>query len=145
MKIYINAPLIAKKSKTINAPISRVWKTLSDINNWPQWQKDISYAKLHGKLAKGGVFTWKAMRMNINSELQEVIKNKSIGWTGKSLGMNAIHVWKLEKQGNKTKVTTEESLSGWLPIIIKLFKSDFLEQSLTKTLSNLKNQTEKTK
>ncbi len=145
MKIDSHAPLIAKKRELINAPINHVWKIQSDINNWPKWQKEISDAKLHGKLAKGTTFTWKAMGMNINSKLQEVIENKVIGWSGESFGMNAIHIWKFEKQGNKTLVTTEESLSGWFPRLIKLFKADFLEQSLTKALLNLKNQAEKTK
>ncbi len=145
MKIDSNAPLVAKKRELINTHINRVWQIQSDINNWPKWQKEVSYAKLQGKLAKGTVFTWKAMGMNIKSELQEVIENKTIGWTGKSFGMNAIHIWKFEKQGNKTIVITEESLSGWFPRIIKLFKPDFLDQSLSKAMLTLKNQAEKTK
>jgi uncharacterized membrane protein len=145
MNIDTKAPLKAKKDIVIDAPVSHVWMVQSDIRNWPKWQKDVSYAELRGKLAKGTVFTWKAMGMNITSELQEVVENKIIGWSGKSIGMSAIHVWKFEKQGNKTRVITEESLSGWFPMIIKLFKPDFLEQSLLKALQTLKHQAEKTK
>ncbi len=143
MIIDANAPLKAKKDIVINAPVSHVWMVQSDINNWPKWQKEVSYAELQGKLAKGTVFTWKAMGMNITSKLQEVIENKVIGWSGKSIGMSAIHIWKFEKQGNNTRVVTEESLSGWFPLIIKMFKPDFLEQSLSKALQTLKNQAEK--
>jgi uncharacterized membrane protein len=145
MNIDTKAPLKAKKDIVIDAPVSHVWMVQSDIRNWPKWQKDVSYAELRGKLAKGTVFTWKAMGMNITSELQEVVENKIIGWSGKSIGMSAIHVWKFEKQGNKTRVITEESLSGWFPMIIKLFKPDFLEQSLIKALETLKDQAEKKK
>lgn len=145
MNIDTTAPLIGKKDIEINAPVHHVWAIQSDIKSWPKWQKDISSVNIEGKLTKGTVFKWKAMGMNITSVLQEVNENKTIGWSGKSIGMNAIHVWKFEKQGNKTIVTTEESLSGWFPMLIRLFKPDFLEQSLSKSLLNLKNQAEKTK
>lgn len=145
MKIDTNAPLFAKKVGIINAPINHVWKIQSDINNWPDWQKEVSYAKLQGKLTKGTIFIWKAMGMKITSRLEEVDNYKTIGWTGKSFGMNAIHIWKFEQQGIKTKVKTEESLSGWLPIIIKSFQPNFLDQSLTKALQTLKTHAEKTK
>lgn len=144
MVIDSKAPLIAKKEEIINASIERVWKIQSDINNWPQWQKEITFARLEGALEKGTVFRWKAMGMNISSMLQEVVVNKTIGWSGKSFGMQAVHIWKFEKQGDKTKVITEESLSGWFPMLIKLFKPDFLDESLSKALQTLKNHVEKT-
>ncbi len=145
MNIDAKAPLKAKKDIVVDAPINHVWIVQSDIKNWPKWQKEVSYVNVQGELAKGTVFTWKAMGMSITSELQEVIENKIIGWSGKSIGMSAIHIWKFEKQGNKTVVTTEESLSGWLPKVIKIFKPDFLERSLLKALQTLKHQAEKTK
>lgn len=37
-----NAPVISKNQIEINAPIDRVWETLTDIKNWPQWQKAVS-------------------------------------------------------------------------------------------------------
>ncbi len=119
-----------------------MWQIQSDINNWPVWQKEVTFAKLEGKLVKGATFKWKAMGINIVSELQEVVSNKSIGWTGNSLGMSAVHLWKFEKLGNNTRVITEESLSGWLPMLIKIIKPDFLEQSLLKALLTLKNHAE---
>lgn len=135
----------AKDYLTIDAPVDSVWAIQSDIKSCSKWQKEVSYAELQGKLAKGTVFNWKAMGMKITSELQEVSKNKTIGWSGESIGMNAIHIWTFEKHGNKTRVITEESLSGWFPFIIKIFKPDFLEQSLSKALQMLKDQAEKTK
>lgn len=145
MKIDAKAPLKAKKDIIIDAPVETVWAVQSDIESWPQWQKEVSYTELQGKLAKGTVFNWKAMGLRITSELQEVIENKVIGWSGKSIGMNAIHIWYFEKHGNSTRVITEESLSGWLPMIIKIVKSHFLEQSLLKALQTLKDQVENTK
>lgn len=142
MVIDPKAPLTAKKEAVINAPVEQVWEIQSNINNWPQWQNEITFARLEGALAEGAVFRWRAMGMNITSTLQEVVTNKIIGWSGKSIGMKAVHIWKFEKQGNKTTVSTEESLSGWLPRFIQWFKPDFLDASLSKSLQTLKNQAE---
>lgn len=138
----MNAPLVATKVAIIDAPIDHVWEIQSNIENWPKWQRDISIAKLHGPLEKGTVFTWVAMGMNITSQLQEVVENKIIGWTGKSIGMRAVHIWRFEKKGEKTSIQTEESLSGWFPRLIRIFKPNFLEESLDKSLNTLKIQAE---
>lgn len=145
MKINNKASLIAKKEIEIDAPISHVWKIQTDIEKWPDWQSDVSEASLNGELKKGTTFFWKAMGMNIRSSLQKVEANSVIGWTGDSFGMHAVHYWYFEKKGNKTLVTSEESLSGWFPKIIKLFKPQFLEDALAKSLLTLKIHAEKTK
>ena len=145
MNIDKEAPLIGKKVILINAPVHHVWNIQTDINAWPKWQKDITSANLLGELKQGTTFTWKAMGMGITSALRVVAKNEIIGWSGRSLGMYALHVWKFEKQGKKTRVTTEESLSGWFPQLIRIFKPDFLEQSLTKALMTLKSEAEESR
>lgn len=144
MTIDKHAPLIAKKEIIINAPINHVWGIQSDIHNWPKWQQDISFANLEGELKKGATFTWKAVGINIISVLQEVTVNQTMSWSGDSIGMHAIHIWNFEKLGSKTKVITQESLSGWFATIIKLFKPTFLEESLDKSLTTLKLHAEKT-
>lgn len=143
MTIDLNAPLTGRQEILIDAPIEQVWKVQADIENWPRWQKEVTFAKLDGELRPGTTFKWKAMGVSITSVLQEVVENESIGWSGKSIGMRAVHVWRFERQGNGTKVMTEESLSGWLPRLIKLFKPKFLEETLAKSLRTLKAQVEK--
>jgi hypothetical protein len=143
MNIDKNAPLVGKKEVIINASLEKVWKIQTDINGWPSWQKNVSEARLKGELKKGTKFFWKAMGMKITSILEEVEPKKKIGWSGKSLGMSAVHIWYFEKEGNNTRVVTEEFLSGIFPKIIKLFKPNFLEQSLENSLEELKKTSEK--
>ena len=140
MTVDLNAPLTGRQEILIDAPIERVWEMQTDIENWPKWQKEVTFAKLDGDLRPGTTFKWKAMGVNITSVLQEVVENESIGWSGRSIGMRAAHIWRFERQGNGTKVITEESLSGWLPRLIKLFKPEFLDESLSKALRTLKYQ-----
>jgi len=122
----------------INAPIAKVWQTQSDIEAWPNWQPDIAAVKLDGDLKAGTTIRWKAQGLTIRSRLHTVEPDSRIGWTGNVLGMYTIHNWTFEAQGETTRAITEESLSGWLTPLMKLFDPHFLEKSLTATLLRLK-------
>jgi hypothetical protein len=51
--------------------------------------------------------------------------------------MHAIHIWKLEAQGDKTRVSTEESISGWFARLLKLSDRDYMQKSLSKSVDVL--------
>ncbi|MFL7893556.1 MAG: SRPBCC family protein [Anaerolineales bacterium] len=142
MKIDTDAPLKAQKEILISGSIENVWSALTVIDRWAEWQPDVTFAKLDGKLEKGTVFRWKAKGLNITSVIQLLEPIRSIGWTGNSLGMKAIHVWSLEQRNDGTFVKTQESLSGWFPRILKLFDPEFLEKSLVSSLQILKSHVE---
>lgn len=142
MNIDTNAPVFARKGILIHAPVEKVWQIQADIENWFKWQPDVTSAKLEGTLAAGTTFRWKAKGLNIVSTLHTVKPHQQIGWTGISLGMFAVHNWTFEARGEATLVTTEESLSGWLTRLMKLFDPDFLEKSLETSLQILKTRSE---
>jgi uncharacterized protein YndB with AHSA1/START domain len=137
-----NAPLYGKKSIVIDASPEKVWNLQSDINNWSKWQPDVPSATLQGKLEPGTTFRWKGGGLNITSKLHTVDKPTRIGWTGDSIGMHAVHNWTLEPVEGGTRVTTEESITGWLARVLKLFDPNFMSKSLEKSLQTLKTQTE---
>ncbi len=142
MNIDTNAPVFARKEIIIHAPVEKVWQIQTDIENWNKWQPDITSAKLEGALAAGTILRWKAKGLNIVSTLHTVKPHQQIGWTGISLGMSAIHNWMFEARGEATLVITEESLSGWLTRLMKMFAPNFLEKSLEASLQILKARSE---
>jgi uncharacterized protein YndB with AHSA1/START domain len=142
MHIDQHAPMTAHRETFIAAPVETVWAVVTDIDRWPEWQSDVTSAKLEGNLAVGATFRWKAKGLSINSTIQELEPGRRIGWTGDAIGMRAIHLWTFEPQEDGTQVITEESLSGWFPRILKLFDPTFLEKSLVGSLQVLKIQTE---
>lgn len=144
MEINQAAPVFARKEVIIDAPVFKVWQTQANIEEWPQWQPNILSVKLNGGLQPGSTFRWKAQGMTIRSRLHTVEPETRIGWTGNSLGMYAIHNWMFEKHGDKTRVITEESLSGWLTRLMKLFDPHFLEKSMEAALQRLKARAEET-
>src|SRR5689334_20020640 len=58
--IHLDAPVITKKSITINAPIEKVWTIFTDVNNWDRWQKEIVAPKIDGAFEAGTTFNWKS-------------------------------------------------------------------------------------
>jgi len=143
MNIDQSAPLKARKEVVVAAPLTKVWTVLTEIDSWSEWQPDVSFAKLEGKLAVGAIFRWKAKGLDITSTVQQLEPRRRISWTGRSIGMKAIHIWILKPQDNDTRVITEESLSGWFPQILKIFDRTFLEKSLIRSLQVLKSQAER--
>ena len=142
MEIDRQAPLVAKKQIFIEAPLQSVWNIQTDINNWSRWQPGITASKLDGPLAVGSVFRWKSGGLNVTSTIQVVVPGQVIGWTGRSLGAHAKHIWTLTPQNNGTLVTTEESMQGWSIQMLKLVSPRFLDNSLYAWLQNLKTKAE---
>ena len=65
-----------------------------------------------------------------------------LGWTGTSMGMHAVHVWRLEPDGRRTMARTEESWSGALPRLLPGMMRRSLQKTLDSWLSHLKTEAE---
>jgi hypothetical protein len=138
-----NAPEKCSKSIIINASSVNDWKVLTDINQWANWQDDISKSKLYGELKPDATFDWKSGGAKIHSTLHTVEPFTNFGWTGKTLGIFAIHNWTLKETNGQTEVVVEESMEGF---IAKLFKGAFnknLQKGMQKWLDLLKQECEK--
>ena len=53
MEINQAAPVFARKEIIIDAPVSKVWQTQANIEEWPQWQPNITSVKMNGGLQPG--------------------------------------------------------------------------------------------
>lgn len=69
--------------------------------------------------------------------------NQEIAWTGRALGADAKHIWRLTRQNTGTLVATEESMEGWSIRLMKLVKPRLLDDSLDTWLLNIKTKAEK--
>jgi hypothetical protein len=137
------APVKCKKSIQINAESKKVWSVLTDINNWPGWQKDISNSNLKGELKAGTGFIWRSGGVKIHSSLHTVEPFKKFGWTGKAPGTLAIHNWTLTEHEGKTDVVADESMEGMVPKFFKKSFSKNLEKGMQSWLELLKKECEK--
>lgn len=133
----IHAPVKASRQLTIDAPVEKVWQVLTDIAEWPTWQKSVTQAKLHGTVKEGVRFNWKAGGLPFRSEVHTARHLSEFGWTGRTIGANAVHNWTFRPQNGKTLLIVEESLNGILPRIFRHGFQKTLEQGMEATLKEL--------
>jgi uncharacterized membrane protein len=140
--IHQDAPVITRKSITINAPVAQVWKIFTDVDHWSDWQKEIGSPKINGEFKEGTTFNWKSNGLTITSTLQTVKVNEVIGWSGPAFGAFAIHTWYFTEKNGKTTIRVEESMEGWLVGMVKNMFQSGLDKSIDNWLQYLKTESE---
>ncbi len=143
VNINEEAPVVAKVKIEIEADPDTVWNILADIEAWPKWNHDIKNATLHGELEAGTQFEWKAGPGKITSVLQNVEPPHLIAWTGKTMGINAIDVFKINAINGKSMVEEEESWEGLISRVMRGRMQEMLEDSLKSGLEYLKTEAER--
>ena len=136
------APVILAGEIEIAAPLERVWDVLTTIDSWPNWNPEVTAAALEGDLAAGSVFRWKA-GARLTSRLAHVEPPRMIAWTGTSMGLNAVHIYTLERRDGTTSVKTEESVAGLLARLFTRPLRAKMNTSIRKGLQSLKIEAER--
>ena len=116
---------------------------LAKIDGWPSWNPEVKSASLEGDLAPGTVFRWKAGPSRLVSRLVHVEPPSEIAWTGKSMGLNVIHVYGLEPRDGGTSVRTQESVEG---VTARLFRGPIkkrMDSAIDAGLRSLKAEAER--
>jgi uncharacterized protein YndB with AHSA1/START domain len=138
-----NAPLVWRAEIDVAAPPEAVWELVAGIERWPSWNPDVKSAALEGGLAPGSTFRWKAGPGTIVSTLRHVDPPQEIAWTGKTMGIAAVHVYRLEPRDGGTHVVSEESWAG-LPVrLLPGRMAKTLQTGLEAGLSHLKSAAER--
>ena len=145
MEVNSAAPAIATGDIEIRAKPESVWDVLADIDNWPSWNPDVKEAKLTGGLKVGSSFRWKAGPGTITSTLEQVDRPREIGWAGRTMGIIAVHVYRLESSGEGTMVHTEESFDGLIARLLKGPTRRTLQKGIDGGLASLKAEAERRK
>lgn len=107
-----NAPVVVKTAITIDAPPAEVWRVLADVARWPEWNELIGSATLEGPLTAGSTIAWTVGDMDIRSRLVAVDVEQGLDWDGLDGDTRGLHSWRLVAEGEGTRVTNVESLSG---------------------------------
>ena len=137
------APVVGSGEIEIAAEAAAVWEVLTAFERWPSWNPDVKSMSLQGAVAPGSVFRWKAGPSTITSTIRRLEPPRLIAWTGKTLGIDAIHFWHLEPRGGTTLVHTEESYEGVLARLLRRPLQKTLDNALVKGLRYLKEEVER--
>lgn len=133
-----NAPVKSVCSIEITASVERVWQILTAIHEWPLWQASVTETKVLGEVKEGTQFNWKAGGIRFKSIIHTAHPLTEFGWTGSTLGANAIHNWIFEKKENSTVVIVQECLDGLLPRLFRSYFQKNLDAGMMKNLQELK-------
>lgn len=144
MEVDDNAALCRSDATRIDVPVDVVWAVLTDIASWPTWMPDVKSVEADGSFLPGTRFRWRAGAAVIRSEVLEAEPGRSAVWRGRTLGIEAIHVWRLtSRDAETTSVETQESWSGLLPRVLPGYMGRALAKALHRGLAGLKAESER--
>jgi uncharacterized protein YndB with AHSA1/START domain len=142
IEVNKEAPAIGVAEALVKAPIEMVWSILTNFKSWPSWNKNVSKIQLQGDVKIGTSFVWVAGGSKIVSRLEEVDAPNRLAWSGKTLGIRALHVWIFEKKDEGTHVHTEESLDGFIVRLFTGIMKKILTTRLNQSVMALKTEAE---
>jgi uncharacterized protein YndB with AHSA1/START domain len=138
-----SAPVVGRSEIEIAAPPDAVWEVLTDFEDWPSWLRDVKSMSMESSVAAGTFFRWKAGPATITSTIQSLERPRLIAWTGRTFGINAIHVWHFEARDGGTFVRTEESYEGLVARLLRRSLQKALDRALDDGLQDLKAEVER--
>jgi uncharacterized protein YndB with AHSA1/START domain len=142
-RINESAPVIGRSETEIDAPVETVWDVLTAVESWPAWNPDVKSVSSEGELAEGASFRWKAGPGTITSTIREIDAPRRIAWTGRTFGINATHVYRLEDRNGRTFARTEESYEGLVARVLHRSLQKTLDKALEQGLAHLKREAER--
>lgn len=107
-----HAPVFAEGRIDIASTAERLWDLIADVAAWPRWNADVQDVVVEGPIAEGTVFRWKGGSTRIVSTLRVVDRPREIAWTGRTLGIRAIHSWRFEPGPMGAVASMQESFAG---------------------------------
>jgi uncharacterized protein YndB with AHSA1/START domain len=143
MEINRNASATAEGELRIDADPQTVFSVISAIDRWPSWNHDVKSVSVEGPIQPGTTFRWKAGPSTLTSTLQVVDPPHEIAWTGTTMGIKAVHVFRFQASEAGTLARSEESWEGLLPGLLKGYSRKTLDRGIHSVLSHLKSEAER--
>jgi uncharacterized protein YndB with AHSA1/START domain len=137
------APAIAEGEILIAAPVEVVWEVMADLSGWPSWNSDVKSMAFDGRLEPGSLFRWRSGSASLVSTIQAVEAPRELAWTGKTMGINAVHVFAFAPTDGGTLVRSAESFRGLIPSVLKSYSRRVLRRGIESILASLKSEAER--
>lgn len=113
-RIDERAPIHGRRRITIDAPVSVVWETLTDLPRWGEiLEPDLRAIAAPNGIVPDAVFTRTIRRANITARFAVVEENRELAWSGSAFGANVVHRFLLVPEADdRTTAVVEESMAG---------------------------------
>ncbi|MCU0400659.1 MAG: SRPBCC domain-containing protein [Algoriphagus sp.] len=131
----------------IQASPERVWQLLIDAGNWPKWYDGIQKIRFENadkrQLELGEKVFWLSMGQSLTNTITEFEPFKRLAWTFLEPKIQGHHAWLILPTANGCKIITDESQTGKLARLQKVFLPRKLIKQHDRWLKLLKEQAEK--
>lgn len=137
-RIDQSAPIRGRRELVVNAPLHRVWLTLTDVPSWgTTLEPGVRKIRLPDGVTVDGRFTRTNNGARMVARFAVVDADRELSWTGSAFGAKVVHRFEIEPGPHETtRVTVEESMAG--PILAVLFSTSKLHAVLEESLATLK-------
>ena len=140
-QINSDASIKDQHSIIIQAPIDKVWKIITEVTKWKDWNPQVKHLVVQQEIQLGSTFQWKIGRMSATSQVQLMDKPHTFAISGKSTLVKRIYVWTLEADDDQTIATLGTSLQGLFTVWVENHRSVY--QEIHNWLDCLKSEAEK--
>ncbi len=119
----------------------KVWQLWSDVNNWPQWDKELKYCELNGEFSQGSQFILKPIHgPKVKITLSEVVTHQRFTDYTKFPGAIMYDTHELEETADGLRITNTIKVKGilsflWIKLVAKNVAASIPQQ--TEALVNL--------
>lgn len=125
---------------TIDAPADLVWRTVKDVEQWPEWTPTMTEVRLEGDdLGNGSVASVRQPKQPARTwTVTELTEGRSFTWTsaGRGLRMSADHV--VTEESGHTTVLLTFSLAGPMAPFASLLAGKLIRQAVDTEAASLK-------
>jgi len=126
----------------INASPEIVWDLLVRASDWEDWYDGIQNIRYEedtqSELAPNTKVFWNSMGQSLNNEIVEFEPYRSLSWKFKEEKIQGVHAWVIVPTATGCKVITDESQTGSLAKLQKIFLPNKLRKQHDKWLILLK-------
>jgi len=130
----------------INASPEVVWDLLINAGDWNLWYDGIQNIKFEDQEEKvlrlGSKVFWNSMGQSLNNTIIQYEPNKALAWQFNESKIQGCHAWIILPTDNGCLVITDESQTGQLAKLQKLFLPNKLKKQHDDWLRLLKQQAE---
>ena len=132
----------------IHASPEQVWRLLIDAKSWIDWHEGIQNIRfedsVQNELAHDTKVFWNSMGQNLNNRVVEYAPYERLAWAFEESNIQGHHAWLIIPTVNGCRVITDESQTGKLAKLQKIFLPRKLMRQHDTWLRSLKREAEKT-
>jgi len=131
-RIDERAPLAGRRQIVVDAPVDRVWRTLTDVLAWDtNLEPGVKDIRLENGVTVDSKFVRSNKGARMTARFAVVKRDRELAWTGQAFGAKVVHRFELTPRTDETTdVLVQESMAGPLLVVTPVSSSGVQVQAV---------------